>query len=124
MADQLAKKAATDDIGKLVYYKIPRETIITEVKENETTKWQEQWTSSTKGAVTTLFFSYIKERMQTMIPISAEFMAMVTGHGLTRSYVHRFKIIPNSTCSCGLKEQTINHIILNCTQLENERRIL
>ena len=49
------------------------------------TKWQEQWTGSTKGAVSKLFFPYINERMQTVIPISAEFTAMVTGHGLTRS---------------------------------------
>jgi len=96
-----------------------------EKKEKEITKWQEQWTSSTKGAVSKLFFPYMKERINTMIPVAAEFTAMVTGHGLTRSYLHRFKIIPNSTCPCGLKEeQTINHIILNCTQLENERRIL
>ena len=33
----LAKKAAMDDIGELVYNKIPRETIITEGKENEWT---------------------------------------------------------------------------------------
>jgi len=60
-----------------------------------------------------------------MIHISAKFTAMTMGHGLNRSYLHRFKIIPNSTCPCGLKEeQTINHIILNCTQLENVRRIL
>jgi len=57
----LAKKVATDDIGELVYVKIPRETIITEGKENEITKWQEQWTSSTKGAISKLFFPYIKE---------------------------------------------------------------
>jgi hypothetical protein len=114
MADSLAKKVAMDDIGDLVYDKIPRETIITQWKENEITKWQEQWTSSTKGAVSKLFFPYIKERMKTIIPISAEFMAMVTGHGLARSYLHRFKIIPNSTCLCGLKEeQKFNHIILN-----------
>jgi hypothetical protein len=33
-----------------------------------------------KGAVSKLFFPYIKDRMQTMIPISAEFKATVTGH--------------------------------------------
>jgi hypothetical protein len=49
---------------------------------------------------------------------------MVTDHSLNRSYLQRFKSIPTSTCPCTLKEQTINHIILNCTQLENERRIL
>jgi len=101
-----------------VYRKIPRETIITEGKENEITIWQEQWTSSTKEAVSKLFFTYIRERMKTMIPISAELTAMVTGHGLTRSYLHTFEIIPNSTSPCGLKEeQTINHIILNCAQI-------
>ena len=108
-----------------MYDKISRETTITEGKENVITKWQEQWTSSTKGAISKLFFPYIKERMKTRIPMSATFSPMVTGHGLTRSYLHRFKIIPNPTCPCRLKEeQTINHIILNCTQLENEIRIL
>jgi hypothetical protein len=125
MADRLAKKAAMEDIGETMYDKTPRETIITEGKENGLTKRQEQWTSSTKGAVSKLFFPSIKERMKTMIHISAKFTAKVTGLGLTRSYLHRFKIIPNSTCPCRLREeQTINHIILNCTQLANERRIL
>jgi hypothetical protein len=89
--------------------------------ENRKTRWQEQWTSCTKEAVSKLFLPYIKERIKIMLPISAEFMAVVTGHVLTKSYLHRFKTIPTSTSPCRLKEQTI---ILNCTQLENERRIL
>jgi hypothetical protein len=111
--------------GETVYYKIPRETTITEGKENVLTKWQKQWTSSTKGAVSKLFFPNIKERMKTRIPISAEFTAIVMGHSLTRLYRHTFKFIPSSTCPCRIKEeQTINHIIMNCTKLENERRLL
>jgi len=39
MADRLAKKAATDDIGELVYDKVPRPTIITEGNDKEITKW-------------------------------------------------------------------------------------
>jgi hypothetical protein len=63
--------------------------------------------------------------MKTTIPNSAEITAMVTGYGLNGSYLHRFKIILNSTCPCRLKdEQTINHKILNCTQTESERRRL
>ena len=100
MADRLAKKAATDDIGELVCDKIPRETIITEGKEKGMTKWQKHWTK--------LFFPYIKERMKTMIPISAEFVAMITGHVLTRSYFHRFKIIPNPMCPLWTKRRTDN----------------
>jgi hypothetical protein len=57
--------------------------------------------------------------------LKVEFTAIVTGHVSNRSHLHRFKIIPNSTCPCRLQEeQTINHIIFNCTQLENERGIL
>jgi hypothetical protein len=125
MADRLAKEAATEGTGEIVYDKIPRETIITEGKEIGLIKWPEQWTSSTKGAVNKLFFPPIKERKKTILPVSLEFMAIVTGHGLNSSYLHRFKIIPNSTCPCRLQEeQTINHIIFKCTQLENDRRIL
>jgi hypothetical protein len=71
-----------------VYHKIPRETIITEQMENGIARWQEQWTSCTKGAVSKLFFPYITERINIMIAIAAQFTAMVTGHGLTRSYLH------------------------------------
>jgi hypothetical protein len=125
LADSLAKKAAMEDKEEIVYKKIPRESIITEQMQSGITRWQEQWASSTKGAVSKLFFPQIKERLKITLPISAEFTAMVTGQGLTRSYLNRFKIIPNSTCPCRLKEeQTINHIIFNCTQLENQRSTL
>ena len=63
MADHLAKKAATEDIGEIIYDKIPRETIITEGKENGLVKWQEQWASSTKGAVSKLFFPNINSSL-------------------------------------------------------------
>jgi len=84
------------------------------VKEIGITKRQEQWTSSTKGAVSKLFFSSIGENVKTILPMSLEFTAILTGHGLNRSYLYRFKIIPNSTCPCRLQEeQTIKHFILS-----------
>jgi len=61
MADRLAKEAAIDDIGELLYDKIRRQTLIMEGTEKEITKWQEQWTSSKKGAVSKLFFPHIKQ---------------------------------------------------------------
>jgi hypothetical protein len=61
MADRRAKEAATEDAGERVYNKIPRETIITQRKEGVLRKWQGQWSSSTKGAVSKLFFPHIKE---------------------------------------------------------------
>jgi hypothetical protein len=60
MADRLPKEAAAEDTGEIAYDKIPRETIITEGKEIGLTKWQEQRTSSTKRAVSKLFFPIYK----------------------------------------------------------------
>ena len=70
-ADFLAKKAAADDIGEIVYDKIPRERErdYNHRKEGEgIKKWQGQGTSSTKGAISKLYFPYIKERMKTKLP--------------------------------------------------------
>jgi hypothetical protein len=88
LADRLAKKAATEDIGEIVYDKIPRETIISEGKETGLTKWQELWASSTKGAISKLFFPSIKERMKTHL-------SQIYGYG-NRSW---FQLDSTSTAS-------------------------
>jgi len=49
---------------------------------------------------------------------------MVTGHGKTRAYLHRFKIIENATCSCNKGDQTIDHLLNLCTLLQTQRELL
>jgi hypothetical protein len=109
MADRLATEAATENTGEIVYDKIPRETIITEGKEIGLTKWQEQWTGSTKGAVSKLFFPSIKESMKTILPVSLEFTAIVTGRGLNRSYLHNSRLfqIPHAPADYKKNRQLI-----------------
>jgi hypothetical protein len=34
------------------------------------------------------------------IPIRSGFTAIVSGHGKTKSYLHRFKLIDNPMCPC------------------------
>jgi hypothetical protein len=46
---------------------------------------------------------------------------MVTGHGNISSYLHRFKILDKTTCSCGTKDQTIDHLLYECELLNKER---
>ena len=49
---------------------------------------------------------------------------MVTGHGKTKSYLHRFKIIEAPTCLCGTGDQTTDHLLFECELLNKERDIL
>jgi hypothetical protein len=40
--------------------------------------------------------------------------AIVSGHGKTRAYLYRFKIIDEPTCPCGEGDQTPEHLIYEC----------
>jgi hypothetical protein len=55
------------------------------------------------------------------INLCPNFTAMVTVHGKTRSYLHRFKIIESPDCSCSNRHQTVGHLLYDCSELNNER---
>jgi hypothetical protein len=113
LADKLAKGAAKDD-GKLkiVYNRKPITTVATELKKERLTRWQRQWESTDKGALCRSFFSTVEQRLQLKIPITLEFRAIVSGHGKTKSYLYRFKLIDNPMCPCiGGGAQSSEHLI-------------
>jgi len=101
LADKLAKDVAEDG-GELniLYSRIPITTIATELKKEGLTKWQRQWESTDKGALCRSFFPTAEQRLKLKIPITFEFKAIVSGHGKTKSYLHRFKLIDNPMCLC------------------------
>jgi hypothetical protein len=73
--------------------KIPKSEIDHQEREKSIDKWQQQWDNTTKGLVTEEFFPNIKDRLKMKINLTPNFTTMVTAHGNTRSYLHRFKII-------------------------------
>ena len=48
---------------------------------------------------------------------------MVTGHGKTRAYLQRFKILQEATCPCGNEVQTAEHLPNRCPILHTQREI-
>jgi len=58
------------------------------------------------------------------IDLTQNFTAMVTGHGKTNSYLHRFKIIKTPICPCGNGSQNIDHLIFECKLLNKDRNAL
>jgi hypothetical protein len=51
-------------------------------------------------------------------------MAIVTAHGKTKAYLHRFRIIESPECPCEGGSQTVEHVIYDCIKLQNEREEL
>jgi hypothetical protein len=58
------------------------------------------------------------------INLTPNFTAFVTAHGKTKAYLHRFKIIESPECPCGGASQTIDHLLFDCTVIQNERELL
>jgi hypothetical protein len=125
VADKLAKEAALDaDEQNIIYDRIPITTVASEIKMKGLIKWQRQWDSAEKGALCRSFFPAIEQRLKMKIPITPEFTALVTGHGKTKSYSHRFKLADNPTCPCNEGAQSPEHIIYECKILEHQRNSL
>jgi hypothetical protein len=71
-----------------------------------------------------LFFPSTEERLKKKIRITQNVVAMLTGHGKTRVYLHRFKVRDNAHCVCQQGDQTIDHLLYDCNLLEAQRGIL
>jgi hypothetical protein len=50
--------------------------------------------------------------------------AIITAHGKTKAYLHRFKIIESPECPCEGGEQTVDHLLYDCIKLQTERENL
>jgi hypothetical protein len=114
LADHLAKEAAEDE-GELhtVYDRTPLTTVATDLNKEGLAKWQRQWQSTDKGTICRSFFPTVEHTRKLRIPITSEFTAIGSGHGKTKSYLQRFKIIDNPMFPCNEGTQSSNHLTLN-----------
>ena len=83
-----------------------------------------EWEECTKARITKEFFPTVQERQQLKINITPILTAMVLGHGKTRAYLHRFKILEHANCPCGNGDQTIEHLLYQCSILHTQRETL
>jgi len=122
LANKLAKEATRN--SDICYCKIPKSEIKHQEREKSIEKWQQQWDHTTKGSATKEFFPNIKDRLKTKINLTPNFTAVVTAHGKTRSYLRQFKIIESPECPCINRTQTVDHLLYNCSKLNNKREKL
>jgi hypothetical protein len=119
LADKLAKEAARKDDISL--NRIPKNETALQVRDQSIAKWQNQWDRNTKRLSTKQFFPIIKDRLTNKIKLTQNFTAIVTAHGKTKAYLHRFKIIESPECPCDGGNQIVDHLLYDCTRLQRER---
>ena len=100
IVDRLAKEAARSTDAETAFNRIPISTLYYELEEEAKQQWQKEWKKCTKAAITKEYFPTVQERLSMNIRVTPNIAAMTTGHGKTRTYMHRFKLLYNATCVC------------------------
>jgi hypothetical protein len=77
---------------KHAFTKIPKSTLYKEAEEEAMQKWQNEWTTTPKAAETRQFFPTVQDRLRSKIKLTPKMTAVLTGHGMTKVYLHRFHL--------------------------------
>ena len=93
---------------------LPISTLYYEIQLGSIQRWQKEWENCPKAAITKECFPTVQERLTTKMRVTQNIAAIMTGHGKTRAYFHRFKILENATCACDL--------LYHCPLLEPKRQ--
>jgi len=124
LADHLAKEAAWNRDTMISYNKIPEGTLISEIEEESIQKRWKERTECMKATITKQFFPNVQDWLKMKINLTPNFTAMMRGHGKTRAYFQHFKRMEQATCSCNSGDQTIDHLLYQCTLLHTLREFL
>jgi ribonuclease HI len=124
IADRLAKAAARSEGTKYGFARIPKSTLYQEAEEEARQKWQREWTTSHKAAVTRQYFPTVQDRLRSKIKLTPKMTAALTGHGMTKAYLQRFHLSEEATCSCGNEYQSMDHLLFNCANTSAQREVL
>jgi hypothetical protein len=124
LADRLAKDAARNRDTMIAFNKIPKSTLYSEIEEEGNQKSHKERERCTNSAIPKQFFAHVQDRLKLKINITPVFAVMVTGHGKTSAYVHRFNLMEHATCVCNKGDQAIDHLINPCKLLQTQRELL
>ena len=102
----------------------PKSVVKTDLEVRSINKWQREWDQTTKGKITKEYYPSVAERLKMKKMTTHNLTTMITGHGNTNAYLHRFKIANSPTCLCGEADQTTDHLLYDCNLLEKQRYIL
>ena len=114
-ADIAAKDAATQKRAKQ-YTSFPISYAKHQIRKDVQDAWEEEYQTSDTGSITRAFFPTLADikNFRTSAELSFEMTQVLTGHGFSRKYLHRFKISEADICPCGLDVQDFPHLVTSC----------
>jgi hypothetical protein len=103
-----------------VFARISKSTLYQEARQ----KWQREWTTSHKATATRQYSPTVQDRLRSKIKLTPKITAVLTVHGMTKAYLHRFHLSEEATCSCGNEYQSMDHLLFHCANTNAQREVL
>jgi hypothetical protein len=107
-----------------VFARIPKSTLYLEAEEEARQKWQCEWTTSHKATTTRQYFPTVQDRLRSKIKLTPKITAVLTGHGMTKAYLHWFHLSEEATCSCSNEYQSMDHLLFHCANTRAQWEVL
>ena len=120
----LAKEAARSENMQYVFDRIPKSTLKYNAEEEAKKEWQTEWTKTHKAAATRQYFPTVQDRLRLKLKLTPNLTAVLTEHGMTKDYLHRFHLREDATCSCGNENQSMDHILFHCDNTREQRETM
>lgn len=86
--------------------------------------WQSRWDRSDKGRWTYSISSDVKRRFSLPLSLYQFTTQFLTGHGDFNAKLKVFRLVEDAGCSCGLGQETVEHVLFECKSHEVERDLL
>jgi hypothetical protein len=77
-----------------------------------------------KAAANKHYFPTVRYRLRSKIKLTPKITAVLTGHGMTKAYLHLFHLSEEATCSCGHECQTMDYLLFYCVNTSVQREFL
>ena len=58
------------------------------------------------------------------LKLTPKVTAVLTEHGMTKAYLHRFHLREDARCSCGNEYQSMDHILFHCDNTREQRETM
>ena len=75
---------------------------------------------TSKAEATSQYFPTVTDRIGTKINLISKLTAVLSGHGKTKAYLHRFNLWEDAKCICNKGDQTMD-ILFQCVETNKKR---
>lgn len=87
-------------------------------------EWQKRCEETPKGDWTRKMIPDIRRRYKLPLTMDHYTTQMLTGHGDFKVKFHQFKLVDRFECDCGDGSETVQHVLLRCRRVDDERAVL